>query len=586
MEILERATNKKVENEALFLGLHPLQARILANRLESAESLEKIVKPKLSYIAAPDQLKDINLGTQRLVKAIKDKETIGILTDYDADGITSHIVLFEALHSFFGVEKSKLISLIGHRIKDGYGVSASLVTKILQKNEQLEEPISLIITADCGSTDEEQIGILKANGIETIITDHHTLLKTPAPKSAIVTINPNQKDCTYPDKTIAGCMVAWLFMASVRSELIKAEILAQNSPHLAILLAYVAIGTVADSVSLGYSFTNRAIINVGLDYINRFENPVWRLLKRELKIEKFTAETLSFQVAPRINARSRIADPYAALFFLQSQSLDEAEAYFNILDKDNKERKEIESQMLEAAFYYANLQIEQNYQGLTIFLPEGHSGVAGIVASRLVEKFGRPTIVLTQDGQDQTKLVASARSVDEINILEILTHISATDNIFVKFGGHKGAAGATIHKKSLAQLQKKFTLAIENKLPDISLSPKIYTDASLELAEINIETLGLFQALEPFGREFEAPLFADKFTVLDINMVGKPPLHMQLVLGRENIKFKAIWFRAKDKPEDCEPITMGKSYKFAYSLNANVWKNVKRLQLIIHSFES
>lgn len=585
MQILVRTTDKKVEAKALLLGAHPLQARILAKRLSSSQNLEldKIIKPKLKYIAAPSQLKDIDKGTQRLVEAIKAGETIGILTDYDADGITSHMVLFDALHSFFGVEKSKLISLIGHRIKDGYGISASLVTKILQKNEQLEKPISLIITADCGSTDEEQISILKANGIETIITDHHSLLKTPVPKSALATINPNQQNCPYPDKTIAGCMVAWLFMASVRKALIDAQILPENTPHLASLLAYVALGTVADCVSLGTSFINRSLINVGLDYINTSENPAWRLLKQMLKQKKFSAETLAFQVAPRINARSRIADPYAALFFLQAKDIDEAEAYFKILDEDNKERKEIEAQMLEAAFHYANLQLEQNFQALTIFLPSGHSGVAGIVASRLVERFGLPTLVLTQDANNVENLLASGRSVEDINILQILTEIAENFNIFVKFGGHKGAAGATIYKKRLALLQKEFSFSVKKHLEGRELSPKIYTDAGLDIDEINIATLELFEGLEPFGREFEAPLFTDNFEVLDINMVGRPQIHMQLVLGREGRKFNSIWFRAKDNPEQPEPVKIGKSYKFAYSLNANIWQNTKRLQLIIRS---
>lgn len=583
MQIIVRTTNKKVESRALFLGAHPLQARILGNRLDEVENLDKIIKPKLAYIASPDQLKDIELGTQRLIKAIENKETIGILTDYDADGITSHIVLTEALHKVFGVDKANLISLIGHRIKDGYGISANLVTKILQKNTELDKPISLIITADCGSTDETSIAKLKQAGIETIVTDHHSLIAGDPPQSAFATINPNQKNCPYPDKTIAGCMVAWLFMASVRSALIELDFLQKDAPHLANLLAYVALGTVADCVSLGTSFINRSVINVGLNYINRFENSAWRLLKRELKLDKFTAETLAFQVAPRINARSRLADPYAALYFLQSQDLGEAEAFFRILDSDNQERKEIEREMLEAAFYYADLQLQKDYKALTIFLPKGHSGVAGIVASRLVERFGLPTIVLTQDAMDSNNLVASGRSVEGINILQILTLVAETGNIFVKFGGHKGAAGATIHKQELAQLQNKFAFFVSKQLEGRELKPTIYTDGSLDLEEICIESLTLFEELEPFGREFEAPLFSDSFEVLDINPVGKPALHLQLSLSRGGRKFNAIWFRAKDKEEDEEPVFLGKTYEFAYSLNANIWKQTKRLQLIIRT---
>jgi len=236
------------------LSLSPVQARIVANRMAGLQwEVDDLVGASLKHIASPQQLKDSDIAVERIARAIKDGETIGLLTDYDVDGITSHAILYFALNEHFNFPRQNIQHLIGHRIDDGYGISQGLTDRILA----MESPPQLIITADCGSSDETQIVQLKALGIDVIVTDHHAIPQEGIPVSALATINPTREDCAYPDSTIAGCMVSWLLMSYLRAKLIADQVLAPSAPKLSGLLDFVSLGTVADAVSLS-SPINRA----------------------------------------------------------------------------------------------------------------------------------------------------------------------------------------------------------------------------------------------------------------------------------------------------------------------------------------
>ncbi len=267
-------------------------------------------------------------------------EHIGILTDYDVDGITSHVVIRRTLNELFGIPENRLHSLIGHRIHDGYGISLPLVERTLS----LSPRPSLVITADCGSSDEPRIARLSEAGIDVVVSDHHALPTEGPPASAFATVNPTRDDCTYPDPTIAGCMVAWLVMSLTRSVLIEWGVLEPATPKLSPWLSYVALGTVADCVSLGGSVANRAVVAHGLTLINRMEAACWRTMAQRLGADSvpFDAETLAFQMGPRINARSRLDDPYAALHFMLAVDDATAAGHLETLDQDNQSRKSIE----------------------------------------------------------------------------------------------------------------------------------------------------------------------------------------------------------------------------------------------------
>lgn len=254
--IVTRSSNESLYRRALESGLSELQARLLASRLPGYEGeLAPLVTPSLRYLVHPQKLADGRRAAERIAEAVVEGESIGILTDYDVDGITSHVVIRRTLVELFGVPEHRLHSLIGHRIFDGYGISLPLVERTLALTPQP----TLVITADCGSSDEPRIARLKAAGIDVVVSDHHALPEEGPPASAYACVNPTRKDCDYPDATIAGCMVAWLVMSLARGVLIEWGALPAATPKLSPWLSYVALGTVADCVSLGASPANRAV---------------------------------------------------------------------------------------------------------------------------------------------------------------------------------------------------------------------------------------------------------------------------------------------------------------------------------------
>ncbi|MCK5663452.1 MAG: single-stranded-DNA-specific exonuclease RecJ, partial [Thiotrichaceae bacterium] len=528
-------------------SLSALQLKIVAHRISAEQAnkaFEKIIAPSLSSIAPPSLLKEADSAVQRISQAISQGEIIALLTDYDVDGITSHAILYHALRDFFSVKKDNIQHLIGHRIDDGYGISQGLVDRILGDQKALP---NLIITADCGSSDEEQIARLKEQGIDVIVTDHHAIPEEGIPPSAFATINPTREDCPYPDSTIAGCMVSWLLMSHLRNHLIAHNVLAKDSPKLSTLLDFVSLGTVADAVSLRTP-VNRAVVKVGLQVMNQLQRPCWQAIKQLLErdFQVFTAEDLGFQIGPRINARSRMSDPYMALHYLCAPTVQKSMQYLQELDKDNQTRKDTEKDMLAIAFSLAKEQLNNQHWSLVVYHQEFHAGVQGIVASRLMEKFGRPVIVLSPT-HDSKKLTGSARTINRVNIREAIEQAAKIEpETVLSFGGHKGAAGLKLDSRKIEAFTIAFDQAVEQQLnaPDIDLRPIIYTDGELAEEELSYETIAELRYLEPFGREFEVPVFEGDFEVQSIKAIGADGTHLMLDLATESHSFRAVWFKA------------------------------------------
>lgn len=576
-QIKVRTAEDDIYQQALTMGVAPVLARILACRLHDFKGdLASIVHPALKYMHAPHLLADANVAAQRLVKAIAKGEKIGVLTDYDVDGITSHVIMTHAFLDFFGVKSEHIFSFIGHRIHDGYGISHALVKRILSRTERP----SLIITADCGSSDEERIALLKEAGIDVIVTDHHAIPKEGIPSSAYAVVNPTRADCDYPDASIAGCMVAWLLMAQLRQALIDADHISANVPKLISLLDFVALGTVADCVNLSSSAVNRAVVIAGLQILNRFHRPCWLAMRDMLKKtdQTFDAQTLAFQIGPRINARSRMADPYAALHYLLSESDAEAMQYLQILDIDNQQRKEVEQAMVLQAV--AQVELSPQTACSIAYLEEGHAGVQGIVASRLVQKFGRPAVVLCPT-KNPSQLTASARSIEGIHIRDVLQEIADQHDFLTRFGGHSGAAGLGFALEHLQTFKEAFEATVRAQIGEKELQPIIWSDGTLKTSFISLETCEQLQDLQPYGRTFEMPIFDGVFEVQHIKTMGKDGTHLSLQLGRDQQTFRAVWFRALSQEGDAFPCQQGDQIHCAYQLNINDFRNVKNIQLMI-----
>lgn len=578
VELKRRKINTEVEKKMQELGYSALLSRVASARFTTPDRLEELVYPSLSYIDSPALFTDGTKGAERIVKGILGGEHIAILTDYDADGITSHTVIKRSFLECFKHPEGLLYSVIGHRIYDGYGIAANLVERVLA----LDPRPTLVVTADCGSSDEKNIKVLKDAGIDVVVTDHHALPIEGHPVSAYATINPSRVDCNYPDSMIAGCMVSWLMMSYVRSLLIEANHEPANVP-ITHLLSFVALGTVADCVSLGESRANRAAVQRGLKFINQLDTPCWVAMLEQLGgMEKypFTSETLGFQVAPRINARSRLNDPFAALHFLMGINDQVSQNFLEQLEVDNNARKTIQQDMSVAAEALAQPQVDAGASVIIVHLEDGHPGVQGIVASRLVQKYGLPTFILT-NGSDDTLLGGSGRAVEGIHLRDALQQVKdKCPELLPKFGGHSGAAGVTVLKEKKELFITLLGEVITEMLAGKTLHPVFLSDGFMGADDLNLDAYYSLQALAPYGRGFDAPQFDGRFTVDTVRLVGADKTHCLMQLSCQGLSIKGIWFNAVE-PLSIPPFAPGDDISCVFTMSPNIYRGTTSLQLLI-----
>ncbi len=579
MLIKKKVLNSQVYNNLIAQNYDPFLAKIIAARVSDDESLGLVLDGAIKDLSSPFLFKDVGKAVDRLYQAITNGEVIGLETDHDCDGQTSHAIFHEALTKIFNHPKEKIRSYIGHRMKEGYGLSEALMNRILLDSIRP----SLIITADNGSTDEPRIAVLKQNGIETIVTDHHGIPPEGTPKSAVAVLNPTQADCNYPDKAIAGCMVAWLFMAALRRKFIESNQPLSASYGLSNLFDLVAIGTVADCVSMSNSHNNRIVTKLGIEQLKQSNRVCWDFFEKE----KLSSEYIGFSIAPILNSDGRVADALGSVSFLLEEDELKAAATFENLKEQNNNRKDIQKLLtIEAMSQARELDITKN--SLCILLENGHAGIHGISASRLKESFGKPIIIFSQTQTDENMISGSARSTDDIHIKAMLDEVAKkAPDLLVKYGGHKGAAGLTIKKVDFDEFYKLFEESITNivEKENITLEPCIEYDFELEESDFNLETLTKIDSLEPYGREFEKPIFCNDFVVENFRLVGKDKSHAQLVLRFGNTSIKAIWFNAIDNAVVSD-IKIGNIIKACYQLQkeeflgqVNLSLNIKAIQL-------
>ena len=348
----------------------------------------------------------------------------------------------------------------------------------------------------------------------------------------------------------------------------------------------MALGTVADCVSLGASPANRAVVSHGLTLINRMEAACWRAMKVRLGEDSvpFSAETLAFQMGPRINARSRLDDPYAALHYMLAADDATALRHLQTLDEDNESRKAIERDMAEEARALALPQLEAGVPVLVVYLEGGHPGVQGIVASRLVQAFGRPALVLTP-AAERGMLTGSGRSIDALHLRDALQRaFELAPDALPRFGGHRGAAGVGVPVDQLETFRKALHQAVEEQLKGIELFPHLFTDGALQPGQFQLATLQELEALGPYGREFDAPLFEGEFLIESLRPVGADGTHLSLTLSVGAASLRAIWFRALT-PGELPAFGLGETLRCAYRLSRNRWRGQESLQLLIEHAE-
>lgn len=579
--LMERPCNAAVREAYLAAGIPAAIANFLGRRLDRFLDWESLTAAKLSDIVDPGAIPSMDRAVERIVRAIREGERIVLACDHDMDGTASAAVLWTAMVDCFGVTADRIRVVTSHRLTEGYGIGDGVVARIETFGAQL------VISADKGSSDEPRIAMLAAKGIDVVVTDHHVIPPEGPPQSAYAVVNPSRLDAEY-DKHVCGAGVAFLVMAKVRSALLDSGVCAQL-PSLASLLDFVAVATIADcvSVSPGASLMNRAFLHRGLGLVRSRCRPCWKIFAADVEGE-IDAETIAFRLVPAIAASGRLDWAEVGFRFLVAKTDPEAAKCWSELKRENAERQSIERRLRAQAFPQA---ARVAGPAIVLFLEDGHSGVHGITASRVVEAFGKPCAIFAPQGQgarstapdlSQGEGLASGsfRSVPGIDVQRALKDVaSAHPQLLVAYGGHQAAAGATIHVSDVNRFREAFSFAIAQQTGGaIATGPALWTDGELDADSHDLKSIQAFDALGPFGRGFEAPLYSGTFRVATYRALTNGR-HGRLQLERGDLTLEAVWFSIDSALERAPAV--GDTIQIAYRLNRHEFRGQVDVQATI-----
>lgn len=578
--IRERPKNDGVFNDLSAQGLAPWLADLLARRLDSPVAVDELYGNDLSRLADPATIASMDRAVDRIVRAIQTGERVVFACDHDMDGTASAAVLWTAFTRHFGVDPAKLQVVTSHRLTEGYGLTAPVVERI-----RAIDP-ALVITADKGSSDGPRIADLAAEGIDVIVTDHHELGDEGPPAAALAVVNPGREDSAY-DPAICGAAVAFLVMAKTRTALLQRGI-QKDISTLADLLDYVAVATVADCVTLkpGESPANRLFVKRGLQLLNQARRPCWQVFREGVQ-GPVDAQTVGFRLAPAVAAAGRLDWAEAGFLFLIAPDRRSAAAQWQILQTENIERRAIETALRRKAFEAA---AKMQSCSLVLYFEDGHSGVHGITASRLVEAFGKPSAMFAPRGAGaredsgapgtEVQLASgSFRGVPGLHVRDALADVAQHEpDLLVGFGGHAGAAGATVRVADMEEFARAYEDAVTRQLGPIALSPVIETDGTLPPGQSLQQVADELDRLEPWGRGFPAPVFQGEFLVERISRMGDGT-HLRLSLDDGDNLQEAVWFNALEAESDDLPVEVGLKLSVVYRVGNNWFRDRKRCQL-------
>ena len=560
-------------------GLHPLLARLYAARgVESPEELSLELKNLLS----PNDLKNCISTASLLADILDKKEPLLIVADYDCDGATACAVGLRGLRMLGGPD-TPIQFLVPNRFTMGYGLTPDVVELAAQ---QIPKP-KYLITVDNGIASEAGVDRAKQLGMSVIVTDHH-LPSEKLPKAAAI-VNPNQPNCAFPSKALAGVGVMFYVLVALRAELRKrGKFTNETQPKLENLLDLVALGTVADVAQLDRN--NRILVSNGLKRIRAgISQPGVQALFQVATRDPRKANTfdLGFAIGPRLNAAGRLADMTLGIRLLLTDSADEALSLAQELDRINRERRVIETGMQETAL--AHLSEEQlagtmaQRSSICLWNPEWHQGVVGIVASRLKERFNRPTIIFAPDGNTGEELRGSGRSLTGFHLRDALDIVSKKEpGLILRFGGHAMAAGLTIRKDDFDRFDACFQEVANSLLGAELLERQHIHDGCLQVSEFTAE-IGDLLADEIWGQGFPQPIFYGDFEITQQSLMKEK--HLRLLVKPLGIEsnlaptkpLTAVWFnRTQSLPSKA---------KLAYRLVTDRYQGQARVQLMIEAHD-
>lgn len=550
-------------DQAESLSLHPAILKLLYQRgIKNQEEIKKFIFPNYEEdIRDPFLFRDMAIAMERLRKAKSEGEKILIFGDYDADGITASLVLKTALEEA-GFETDVHIP---NKELEGYGLNDEALMNFAKKG------FTLVITTDCGIANKEEVAGAKKIGIDVIVTDHHHI--PPQIPEAVAIINPKIKNCGYPQDDLAGVGVAFKFAQAVYETFMPGE-----KEKTKWLLDLVAIGTVADMVPLVGE--NRTMVKFGLLVLSKTRRvglqemfKVGRILIDENNFPD--AQKISFQIAPRINAASRMTHAERAFGLLAQEDRILARDMALDLEDQNSRRQRETAQIVSQAEKIAN-NFFKNKNFILISNPNFPVGTLGLVAGKLADKFKRPVAVLKKEDQESK---GSFRSIPQIDIIGTIEKCS---ELLLKYGGHNQAAGITVKNENLEEFYKKMEELIDNELEGKDLSPEIKVDLELSAEDIGMELIDGLKKMEPFGQGNEKPIFLLKnLTIKDLRWLGNGEKHLKLFLTPDNGQpkvFEAIGFNLSER---FNSLKTGDKINLLFNLEEDEWNGNKKIQMKI-----
>lgn len=537
-------------------------ARLLALRgITTFDQAKHFFRPDLSELYDPFLMKDMDKAASRLADAVRSTHSVVVYGDYDVDGTTATAVVYGFLKKF-GV---KVAHYIPHRFKEGYGISEDGI------QFAVDNKVDLIVSVDCGITAVEEAKYARSKGIDLIICDHHTAGEVIP--DALAVLDPKRPDCTYPFDGLSG--------AGVGFKLVQATLKKLGLPqsHAYEYLDLVAISIASDIVPL--IDENRILMREGLKMINAKPRVGVRALLDQIKMEigRISTSNIVFSIGPRINAAGRMGDATTALMLLIAETSEDGEKYAKELESINQRRRKTDSQTMDKAVEMVEAIDMDMCACMVLHDPEWHLGVIGIVASRLVDQYCRPAVMLsTVDG----KIKGSARSIKGFNIYNALKEC---EDLLIQFGGHEYAAGLTMDEAQFDAFRKRFNEIVQNRLCDEDFEPELLIDAEVNLHDINDNFWKILNQFEPYGPNNSKPIFVSN----NLKVVGTPSKvgkdHLKLRVVQNGVQpaspaFDAIGFNLGSFYEAImDSKDNGTPFSMAYTIDENTWNGKTTLQM-------
>ncbi len=542
------------------LNINPTLAQLILDRnLSTVEEVDNFIKPSLSNLHDPFLFKDMDKAVSRLLTALREGENILIYGDYDVDGITSVSILYEALFELGG----KVSFYIPNRISEGYGLSRKGIDAAKSRK------VKLLITVDCGVTAVEEVQYANENNIDVIVSDHHEATKDIPP--AIAVINPKLKSSKYPFKELAGVGVAFKLLQALYQRL------GYNIDKLEHILDLVAVGTAADIVPLVDE--NRILVKFGLERLNtNSRNGLFALVESAALLgRELTVSTIVFVLAPRLNAVGRMSNAKKAVHLLTSKSLQQARNIAKILESENKLRRNIDEATCLEAFDLVDKQINQEDSKIIVLAKENwHPGVIGIVASRIMEKFNRPAVLISiKDGIGK----GSARSALNFDIYKALNSVNY---LLEDFGGHKFAAGLTIKEENINDLRTALEKLSNEELANEDMIPSMLVESEINLNEFDANFLKWLKYFAPYGPQNMTPVFVVRNLEVagEVHVVGYN--HLKMKVKQDGIVIDAIAYNFGEKISQFKK--KNQKLDSAFVMEENTWNGQTTIQMRIKDF--